>query len=112
MENAIIEYEFDYPGRKDIRERDKRVLEHSYPDHKSRYEGALRYLSGDFVQFLWRISPPTPEAGEEGWRFIHPVKTVEEHYSEHPRYPLYAPIKLYPFVKTIIQGQLGGFGIS
>jgi hypothetical protein len=88
IESAIIEHEFDYPERKNLREEHKRVLEHSYPDNESRYKGALSYLGGDFVQFLW-ISPPE---SEDGWQFIHPVKTVEEHYSQHPRYPLYAPI--------------------
>ena len=94
MENAIIEGEIDYPELKNLREEHKRVLEHSYPDHKSRYKGALGYLSGDFVQFFQIVDPPTPEEGEEGWGFIHPIRTVEEHYSQHPRYPLYAPILL------------------
>jgi len=88
IKSAIIEDEFKYPERQRLREEHQQVLEHSYPDDKSRYNGALGYLSGDFVQFLW-IYPPE---SEDGWQFIHPVKTVEEHYSQHPRYPLFAPI--------------------
>lgn len=93
MKNAIIEHEFDYPERKGIRERDKQVLEHSYPNDESRYEGALQYLWGDFIQFL-NVFPPE---SEDKWKFIkgaEGIKTVEEHYSQHPRYPLYAPILL------------------
>jgi len=93
MENAIIEHEFDYPERQNLRAEHKRVLKHSYSDHKSRYEEALNYLWGDFVQFL-NVFPPE---SEDGWKFIRGaggIKTVEEHYSQHPRYALYVPILL------------------
>jgi len=94
FKNAVIENESEYPELKSKREEDRRVFEHSYPDNKSRYKGALAYLGGDFFNVFAQLAPPAPEEGEEGWRFIHPIDTLEEHYSQHPRYPLFVPILL------------------
>lgn len=103
MESATIEHEFDYPERKDVRKRDKQILEQSYPDNESRYKGALSYLSGDFVQVFLKLTPPAPEKGEEGWQFIYPIDTVEEHYSQHPRYPLFVPILLKAAPEEVLE---------
>ncbi len=70
FKNAVIENESEYPELKSKREEDRRVFEHSYPDNKSRYKGALAYLGGDFFNVFAQLAPPAPEEGEEGWRFI------------------------------------------
>ncbi|MFA7245159.1 MAG: hypothetical protein WC070_03205 [Candidatus Magasanikbacteria bacterium] len=56
-----------------------------YTTKLERLKVTLTYFFGDFPQFLKVMKPD--KSLDDPWKYITPVPTIKELYSQHPRYP-------------------------